>query len=124
MWQKYNPNPCGKSIGDCAVRAVAVALDISWYEAFDLLTTEARRVCDMPSSDAVWSTVLRRNGFTRAMIPNGCPSCYKAADFCHEHPHGVFVLAFGGHVATVRNGILLDSWDSSSETPIFYFREA
>ena len=29
MWVKYNSNPAGRSVGDCAVRAVAKALDIS-----------------------------------------------------------------------------------------------
>lgn len=38
-----------------------------------------------------------------------------------KHPHGVYVLAFGGHVATVRDGVLLDSWDSSDLIPIYYY---
>lgn len=42
----------------------------------------------------------------------------------YDHPDGVFVLAFGGHVATVKNGILFDSWDSSNETPIYYYRRS
>lgn len=25
MWHKFNPNPRGSSVGDCAVRAVAAA---------------------------------------------------------------------------------------------------
>lgn len=34
---------------------------------------------------------------------------------------GVYVLAFGGHVATVRDGVLLDSWDSSDLIPVYYY---
>lgn len=121
MYKRFENNPCGKNTGDCAVRAISVALDVEWYYAFDLLTKEARRMCDMPSADAVWGAVLRRNGFTRSIMPNSCPNCYSAADFCHDHPNGTYVLAFGGHVATVRNGILFDSWDSSQEIPQFYW---
>ena len=124
MWRRWNNNPCGKSIGDCAVRAVSAALGLTWYEAFDVLTAEARSACDMPSADAVWGAVLRNAGFNRSAISNSCPECYTAADFCREHPRGVYVLAFGGHVATVRDGVLLDSWDSSNETPIYYYRRA
>ena len=76
---------------------------------------------DMPSSDAVWGAVLRRNGFRRRAIPDTCPDCYTAEDFAADHPKGVFVLAFGGHVATVRDGNILDSWDSSQELPQYYF---
>ena len=121
MYRRFANNPCKKSIGDCAVRAISVALGIDWYDAFDLLTREARKMCDMPSADMVWGSVLRRNGFTRFLIPNSCPNCYSAADFCKDHPNGVYVLAFGGHVATVRDGVLLDSWDSSAEVPLYYF---
>lgn len=30
MWKPYNPNPVGRSVGDCAVRAIAKALDVTW----------------------------------------------------------------------------------------------
>ena len=121
VYKHFANNPCGKSIGDCAVRAISVALDVNLYDAFDILTEEAREMCDMPSADAVWGTVLRHSGFTRFVMPNSCPDCYTAADFCQDHPNGTYVLAFGGHVATIRNGLLLDSWDSSTEVPLYYF---
>ena len=121
-WRKYNPNPCGKSVGDCAVRAVAAALNLSWSEAYWLLCRAGAESCDLPSSDSVWGAVLRQAGFTRRGIPNACPVCYTALDFCREHPAGVYVLAFGGHVATVREGWLMDSWNSEMETPIYFYR--
>ena len=121
MYRRFDNNPCRKSVGDCAVRAISVALDIDWYEAFDILTREARRMCDMPSADSVWGTVLRRKGFTRSIIPNNCTNCYSAEDFCKDHPKGPYTLAFGGHVATVKDGVLFDSWDSTAEIPLYYF---
>ena len=74
---------------------------------------------DMPSSDSVWGSVLRQHGFYRTAISNKCPDCYTVADFCEDNPKGIFVLGFGGHVATVIDGILYDSWDSSTEIPIY-----
>lgn len=123
MWVQYNKNPCGKSVGDCAVRAVSVALELTWFEAYDLLCAFGRNVCNLPSADEVWGAVLRDNGFVREAIEN-CPECYTANDFCRDHPKGVYVLAFGGHVATVRYGKLYDSWNSGNETPIYYYRRA
>jgi len=119
MWQKYNPNPTGRRVGDCAVRAVAKALNIDWETAYDLISDAGYNMGDMPNSDSVWGAVLRQNGFYRAAIPNRCPECYTAEEFCRDHPHGVYVLGFGGHVATVKNGILYDAWDSSQEIPQF-----
>lgn len=116
---KFNPNPVGRSVEDCAVRAVAKALHLSWEQAFDLLCRNARQMGDMPHSDAVWGSVLRQHGFYRRVLPNTCPDCYTAADFYRDYPYGVFVLAFSGHVATVIDGDLFDSWDSSREIPIY-----
>lgn len=78
---------------------------------------------DMPSSDAVWGSVLRQHGFYKKAIPNMCPDCYTAEQFCEDNPVGIFVLGFGGHVATVEDGVLYDSWNSSQEIPIYvWFR--
>ena len=78
-------------------------------------------MADMPSSNGVWGAVLRQHGFYREAIPNTCPDCYTAADFCHDHPKGIYVLGFGNHVATVIDGVIYDSWDSSQEVPQYYW---
>lgn len=120
-WQMFSNNPTGRNVGDCAVRAVSLALDTDWETAYALIAMNGYLMGDMPSSDSVWGAVLRQHGFYRDAIPNTCPDCYTADDFCRDHPQGTFVLAFGGHVATVRDGRLLDSWDSSREIPQFYW---
>ena len=119
MWIKYNPNPTGRNVGDCSVRAVSAALGIDWENAYDLITEAGRAMGDMPSSDSVWGSVLRQNGFYRESIPNTCPDCYTMENFCRDNPDGIFVVGFGGHVATVIDGDLYDSWDSSQEIPVY-----
>lgn len=119
MYIKYNPNPTGRNVGDCAVRAVAKALKVDWETAYSLIARNGYYMGDMPSSDSVWGSVLRQNGFYRSAISNSCPDCYTADDFCADHPRGIYVLGFGGHVATVVNGDLYDSWDSSAEIPVY-----
>lgn len=121
MYINYNPNPAGRTVGDCAVRAVAKALDITWEDAYRLIATNGYKMADMPSSDSVWGAVLRMHGFYRESIPNTCPDCYTAEDFCMDNPVGVYVLGFGGHVATVVDGMLYDSWDSSQEIPQYFW---
>lgn len=116
-WVYYNPSPTGRNVGDCAVRAVAKALDTDWETAYALIATAGFQMGDMPSSNSVWGAVLRQNGFYRSAIPNSCPDCYTAADFAKDHPIGTFVLGFGNHVCTVKDGIIYDSWNSSAEAP-------
>lgn len=119
MWRPYNPNPTGRSVGDCAVRAVSKALGTDWETAYNLIADAGYAMGDMPSSDSVWGAVLRQNGFYRSSIPNSCPECYTAEDFARDNPYGTYVLGFGGHVATIVNGDLYDSWDSSQQIPVY-----
>lgn len=121
MYIFFNPNPCGRTVGDCAVRAICAALGFDWDDAHDILSEFSKNMCDMPSSDQVWGAVLRANGFFRRALPDYCPDCYTAEDFCMDHPRGIYVLSFGGHVATVIDGVLYDSWDSSNEIPVYYW---
>lgn len=121
MFIEYNPNPVGRYVGDCSVRAISKALDIDWETAYVLLSMNGFSMGDMPSSDSVWGATLRQRGYSRKSIPDSCPDCYTAEDFCRDHPRGTFVLGFGGHVATVCNGKLFDSWNSSQGVPQFYW---
>lgn len=121
MWHKFNNNPTGRTVGDCAVRAVSVALGVDWEQAYDLITDAGYAMGDMPSSDSVWGAVLRQHGFYRSAIPNSCPDCYTAEDFARDNPRGTFVLGFGGHVAAVKDGVIYDSWDSRNEIPQYYW---
>ena len=121
MFVEYNPNPVGRHVGDCSVRAISKALDIDWETAYVLLSMNGFSMGDMPSSDSVWGATLRQRGYSRKSIPDSCPDCYTAEDFCQDHPRGTFVLGFGGHVATVCDGELFDSWNSSQGVPQFYW---
>lgn len=122
MWVYFNKNPAGRNVGDCSVRAVSVALSVDWETAYAMLVAQGFSDGDMPSSDAVWGAVLRRNGFSRESLPDTCPDCYTAEDFCEDHPEGVYVLGFGDHTAAVVNGNIYDSWDSSLRIPQFVWR--
>ena len=121
MFIEYNPNPTGRRVGDCAVRAVSKALNIDWENAYALIALNGYQMGDMPSSNSVWGSVLRQNGFYRKSLPESCPDCYTAEDFCRDNPKGIYVLGFGTHVATVVDGNLYDSWDSSKEIPQYFW---
>lgn len=122
MYEHYNPNPVRTDgVGDCAVRAVAKALDVTWEKAYAMLSANGFLMGDLPSSDVVWGSVLRQHGFTRQIIPNICPDCYTVEDFIEAHPQGIYALKSEGHVAVVKDGVLYDSWDSRNTVPIYYW---
>ena len=117
----YNPNPLGLSVGDCTIRAISCALNISWEQTYDLLAQLGFEMGDMPSSNRVWSELLKINGFKKYQLPDTCPACYTIRNFCHDHPVGIYVVGTGEHVVCVVNGNYYDSWDSGNEIPIYYF---
>ena len=123
MWVKFNPNPAGKSVGDCVVRAISVATSHTWLHTYDTICRQGRAEYDMPTADHVWGEYLRSLGFTRHMIPDTCPDCYTVRDFCADHPNGVYVLGTGSHAVCVMDGDYYDAWDSGSESPIYYWRD-
>lgn len=122
-WKHFNNNPVQRSVGDCAVRALSVALGLTWEEAYALIAANGFAMGDMPSSNSVWGAVLRQNGFYRSAIESDCPDCYTAEDFCKDHPKGVFVLGFGNHTCCVVDGTIFDSWDSSAEIPQYFWHK-
>lgn len=120
-WLRFNPNPIGNRVEDCAQRAISAALGVDWDTASDLIYDMAKGMGTTTHDDAAWGAVLRRAGFMRQAIPNRCPDCYTVGDFAIDHPRGVYVLKTAGHVVTVRDGKAMDSWDSTGEIPQYYW---
>lgn len=121
MWRKFNPNPIGRRVGDCAIRAVAAAEGLSWDEAFDQLAAYGKKLGNLQNSNEAIGAYLKDRGYTRHIIPDSCPACYTVADFCRDHPIGIYVLGTGTHVVTAIDGDYYDTWDSGDEVPIYYW---
>ena len=119
----FNPHPAANVTRDCVIRAMCAVLGVSWDDAFDLVAERAKQMGQTMDDNAVYGSILRQRGFNRAIIPNSCPDCYTARDFCHDNPDGVFVLGFSGHVAAVIDGQVWDSWDSTEMIPTYYWFE-
>ena len=119
MWQYHNPNPKGKLVGDCAVRAVSAALGVDWETAYVMLAVNGFAMGDLQNSNSVIGSVLRQHGFYRFNLSEACPDCYTFGDFARDNPRGVFVVGTGTHVATIIDGNLMDVWDSSGEPVAF-----
>ena len=133
MWKEFNNNPTGRKVGDCAVRAVSVALGVDWETAYAMIATNGFSMGDMPSSNRVWKQYLRDYGFEETMIDTDCPNCLTVQDFCKRHPTGCYILSTceytsanqivvsGTHVVAVIYGDYYDIFDSASDIPLSYF---
>ena len=124
MYIHYQPNPVRTDgVGDCAVRAVAKATDLTWEQAYTELSTSGFLMGDIMNSDQVLAAVLRKYGFVRGYVPETCPDCYTVQDFAEEHPEGTYVVKSDNHVATIIDGNLYDAWNSSQRIPLWYWQK-
>lgn len=123
MFIFYNPNPAGKLVGDCVIRAISKLIDKPWEDTYIELSIYALMMFDMPSSNNVWGSYLHDKGFKRYIIPDTCPECYTVKQFCLDNPHGEYLLAIGTHVVTAEDGNYYDAWDSGEEIPIYYWKK-
>lgn len=121
MYVYYNPNPAGRFVGDCTIRAICKLIDQDWDSVYVATSLEGFIKKDMPSGNSTWGAYLKRLGYIRHIIPNTCPDCYSVRDFCLEHSVGRYLLALDQHVVTVVDGDYYDTWDSGNEIPIYYW---
>lgn len=121
MYIFFNNNPQGLKIGDCVVRAISAAMNQSWERTYIDLCIEGFMFRDMPNANSVWASYLHSKGWKRRSIPDTCPDCYTVADFAAEHPEGMYIAATGSHAVCIKNGNIIDNWDSSDETVTYYF---
>lgn len=96
-YRYFMNNPVGARVGDCAVRAISKALNISWEDAYAKLVVAGYQMADMPSSNNVIAAVLRKNGFYKESLPD-CQGCYTISDFAKNNPKGTYVVGTGNHV--------------------------
>ena len=133
MFIRYNLNPSGLDVGDCVIRAIGTALSYNWFMVHDELSFLARKMFDMPSSNRVWKTYLKKMGLRETYIDNTCPDCFTVEKFCSLHPKGRYILSTcelsvannivvtGSHVVAVIDGDWYDTWDSGSDIPLSFF---
>ena len=122
MYRYYQPNPVRTDpVGDCTVRALSKALDISWEKAHVMLDYASYMMGDISNSNTVLAAVLRQNGFYLGQMPDGCHDCLTVEEFTQVFPHGTYVIGTGSHVVCIQDGIAFDSWDSRGENVLYFF---
>lgn len=122
-WRYFNPNPGGKHVDDCTVRAICAVEGVSWHGAYFLLTNTGAEVFNMGMSNEVFHTTMKKLGYIRHTVPNTCPDCYTIYKFTKDHPFGRYILGTGSHVVGVVNGDYYDTSDSGNEVPLFFYKK-
>ncbi len=123
----YNINPTrvdGKKWdkGDCVVRAFAMAADISWLEAFDLLVENARKTFNVPNYKTNYKDVFAGRGFVYQGIKAVAgKKRMTVEDFCKKHKKGRYILDVANHMTAVVDGVCYDVWNPANKCVYCYW---
>lgn len=99
-----------KQKNDCTVRALALAVEIPYDEAYDLLAAAGRK-CTKGFDFKTWAKTATVNERTFRWIPFQAVKGsmrMNPASFCDLRPVGRYVIRTAKHVSTVIDGVLHD----------------
>lgn len=114
-WHEYNPNPQNKDANDCALRAFCKAFDMTWEEAFDITSAQAKKDAVTFNENENLKKIIRQNGFEKDKDYPENSEKITLNEFALIHPSGTYLCFMRGHIACVSEGEFWDSWDSGSK---------
>lgn len=112
MYVYYNANPKGRIINDCTIRAISLAMNISWEEAYYDLSKYACEQCLM-LDDVNYIDNYLSNRFDMV--------CFKkksieltVGDFVKKYNKGTYLITLSGHITCCIDGIIYDTFNPSN----------
>ena len=111
MYRYYNANPNLSNIDDCTIRALSVAEDISWDDAYDMLSDSARDLGLMQSDVRAIEKYLDMR-YDRVPIYER-----TVGEFINNHRQGTYLITMPNHITVLKDkggyNINYDTFDSS-----------
>ena len=106
MYKFYNANEHNNFVNDCVIRAIATAEDKSWSETYDDLSRIAKNN-GILLDDVNFVEPLLDYRYEK-VNPYGYVTI---GDFAKGNPNGVYLATMSGHITTIINGVVYDTFD-------------
>lgn len=120
----FNANSHNHATGDCVVRAISSACNVSWEDTFKGLCEIGLKYGYMPNSDQCIKKYLEARGWVKMKEPRNCYNRkLSVQEFLCNNKHKSNIIANIGshHMAAIINNVVYDIWDSSRETMHSYW---
>lgn len=112
MFRYYNANPCQRHVNDCTVRAISLATNKSWDQAYQELSQFARAQCIMPD-DVIYIDKYLDRHFQKIFYKKK-NSNITVGEFVDRNPYGTYLITMNGHITCAKNGVIYDTFDPSN----------
>ncbi len=127
LYVYYQPNDkdLKDNYGDCTIRALAKALNITWLEAFDLTIPVCRReqipnIFYAPAS--IRNALMHELSFEYTPISNKKGSKRPTVEeFAKAHRKGSYICNVANHEVAVVDGKYYDTWNSGRKSLYGYY---
>lgn len=128
MYKYYQPNKFDikDKYGDCVVRALSKAFNMSWMETFEAtLPFMIKHQCIVNALPLnLEKELMKEFGFTYVPISNKKGTKRPTvATFSKEHKKGTYVLSIANHRVTCVDGDYYDTWDCGYKSLYGYFEK-
>ena len=108
-----------KDVGDCVVRAIAVATDRDYKEVVEDTWKFSRKYgCPINWKD-VYVPYLESIGWEKVSSPKFKGKKAKAKDL----PKGRYIMRQANHLSALVDGVIHDIWDTSNKMVYCYYRK-
>lgn len=107
MYKYYNANAKNNFIDDCTIRAISLAEDLTWNEAYTKLSNLARE------SGLMMDDVRFIEDYLDKRYERTCFNKISVGDFVYKHPYGTYLITMPNHITVAVNGTIFDTFDCS-----------
>ena len=113
-----------KKIGDCVIRAFAIALDQDYKVTFKDLFDLGLELGDMPNSHPVWKEYAKRKGFVRYPTPKDARGKkISVRNWSADAPSGSVIALTREHLVAIVDNVQRDTWLEERTVSSYYVLE-
>lgn len=106
MFKFYNKNPFNRRIDDCVIRSISLLTDKGWGQTYDELAFLAAK------QGYTTDNVEFVEDYLDDRYERECPSM-TVGEFASKHPYGKYAITMKGHITSLINGVIYDTFDPS-----------
>ena len=116
-------NPKNWYINDSSVRAISKALDVSWEDAYNLLSNAGRKIYNVPTSKQALNEILIENGYEFVTLgkPQRGSSRPSVSKFIENHKSDIIVMNLADYFVTAIDGDIYDVSDKCLKSSVYSY---